>query len=197
MKKGVQSVRVLARTVSGILSAVFFGLVWVAPTSHAAISDMFDLTDASGFRGDVVEVHLVLTQEFTDFEALDFLAPQIPATVVALHQAPALGAALPPSWVFAPPTLGSPKLGVANTLPGEEALFPGVLATYRFRILDSAPLGVSTVTIPFSVDESDVLPSLTAQISVIPEPGKFLMVLAGLGFVAWVGRRRAAAGWGA
>jgi hypothetical protein len=175
---------------------MLFVLAPIAPSSHAAISDMFDLTDASGFRGNVVEISLMLTQDFTDFEAIDFAAPQVSAGVVQLNQAPSLGAALPPSWVFAPPTLGSPKLGIANVLPGEESLFPGVLAVYRFVILDTAPLGTSTVTIPYAVDEEDILPSLTAQITVIPEPGSYLLVLGGLVLVAWAGRRRAVSGLG-
>jgi hypothetical protein len=144
----------------------------------------------------VVELQLLLLDALVDFEGLDLFAPQFSATALQLVDPPiVLGPALPPApadiAVFAPPTLAQPKIGISNINPGIATLDPGLLATYRFRILALAAGSSATVTIPWDLDEVPQT-ALTAQISVpsapIPEPTTYIMLLAGLSLLAWAAK---------
>ena len=191
MTTGIRPACSLPRKMNKLIWGTIVSMALGLFQTQAALGDIFELTPATGERGDTVEISLVLNEAFGDFEGVDFSTPEFSSTALQLARAPALGAALPPSWVFAPPTLVNPKLGISNTQPGVDSLSSGVLAVYRFLILETAPAGVTTVTIPFQIDEVDQAP-LTADITVaaIPEPPAYALFGVGLALAAWARRRR-------
>jgi len=195
MKSMAQITSTFARPIARVIPILAVGLALVAVPARGAIIDLFDLTDATGQAGGVVALNLLLTGSLSDFEGLDFFAPQYSSTALQLFGAPLVGlaASSPPDiGVGAPPTALNPVLGISNSRPGEAALSAGVLAVYRFTILGIAPGGSATVTLPFQIDEVDQ-PALTAEVKVaaIPEPASYALLGVGFVLLAWAGHRRA------
>jgi len=195
MKSFAQITSTFARQIAKAIPVGAMGLTLVALPARGEIY-MFGLTDATGQAGNVVALDLFLTGSLSDFAGLDFFDPVYSSTALQLFGAPSVGpaASSPPDILVATPTEDHPHLGISNSNPGVAALSAGVLAVYRFTILDIAPGSSAIVTLPFQIDEVDQ-PNLTAEVRVpavpaIPEPASYALLSAGFALTAWARYRR-------
>ena len=150
--------------------------------SGTAGDGSFDMADAPGFRAGFLQRNASIAQSFTTttegLYSVSFLAQgrNNPNKAGAAPLTVSIDGTL---LKFGGGTTLNPSLGTFS-LFSSEALFLGP-GTYTLRFASSAPAGQ---------DRTTFIDNVAINVSPVPEPHEWAMMLAGLGLVGWAARRR-------
>lgn len=170
---------------ASILSAFLVALLLGAGPAAAQWTPAGPLTFA---RGSTNEISFSLPLPVEGFEAAEVLVRYSPLAFEPLAQLPGdFGALLDVSIGPATPGGGGLDEVVVAVIPFVPPvdLFPGVLFGGRFLVRPDAPLGTTTVFAALTVNEAPAGDfSVDINITAVPEPGTWAMMIAGLALVA-------------